>query len=283
MQPAFLSAGGTDPFADLFLVQLYFADGKKQKAYKLLETVEAQKSRLNTPERYAYCLYMSTFFYQESSYVDRVEEEISRLFYRNKTNWKLQWILLYLKESLLGDENAKYEVIEEQFRFGCRSRIMYLEAYELLKNNPFLMRHLGAYELQLLRFATKEKVLTAEILRQVTNLAMHEDAFNRTLFHILAAGYEAYPSADLVKAICTLLIKGNIKEKSCFKWYARGVEYGLRITGLYEYYMETMDNFDMQSMPQIIRMYFAYDTSLDYRRRASIYRRIIENKECWVV
>jgi hypothetical protein len=58
------------------------------------------------------------------------------MFLRDKTNWKLQWILLYLQESYLNDENVRYEAVAEQFRFGCRSRIMYLEAYQILKQNP---------------------------------------------------------------------------------------------------------------------------------------------------
>ncbi len=272
-------AGGNDPFAELFLVQLYFADGKKQKAYKILEALENQRYRLDTPERYGFYLYMTTFFYHEASYVDQVEEEISRMFFRDKTNWKLQWILLYLKESLLNDDNAKYEAIAEQFRYGCRSRIMYLESYQILKKNPFLMRRLGAYELQLLRFAAREGILTAEVIRQTAGLAVHHGRFDQSLFEILTAGYQLYPSADLVKSICILLMKGEKKDSCYFPWYAKGVEDGLRITGLYEYYMETMDSLDMQSMPQVIRMYFAYDTTLDYRRRAVIYRNIIENRE----
>lgn len=272
-------AGGDDPFAELFLLQLYFADGKKQKAYKLLESLENQKYRLNTPERYGFYLYMSTFFYHEASYVDQVEEEITRMFLKDKTNWKLQWILLYLKESLLNDDDAKYEAVAEQFRYGCRSRIMYLEAYQILKKNPFLMRRLGAYELQLLRFAAREEILTAEIVRQAAGLAVHHSRFDQTLYEILMAGYQMYPSSDIVKSICTLLMKGDKKDSCYFPWYAKGVENGLRITGLYEYYMETMDSLDMQAMPQVIRMYFAYDTTLDYHRRAAIYRNIIENRD----
>lgn len=272
-------AGGKDPFADLFLVQLYFADGKKQRAYKILESLEAQKRRLDTPERFGFYLYMSTFFYHEASYVDRVEEEISQMFYRDKTNWKLLWILLYLQEAYLQDESARYEAVAEQFRYGCRSRIMYLEAYQILKKNPFLMRHLGAYELQLLRFASKEGILTAEVIRQAAGLAVHHPGFDRQLYEILTAGYRLYPSADLVKAICLLLMKGDKKDSCYFPWYEKGVENGLRVTGLYEYYMETMEHLDMREMPQIIRMYFAYDTTLDYRRRGAIYRRIVENRD----
>ena len=156
---------------------------------------------------------------------------------------------------------------------------MYVEAYQILKKNPFLMRHLGNFELQLLRFAAKEEILTAEVIRQVANLAVHYGHFDQRLYEILSAGYRLYPSADLVKAICILLIQGGKRESCYFPWYEKGVECGLRITGLYEYYMETMDCVDLQEMPQIIRMYFAYDNTLDYRKRAAIYRRILENRE----
>ena len=120
-------------------MQLYYADGKRQKALKILQGLEQSRRRLDTPERYGFFLYMTTFFNRDKEYVDQVEAEIDRMFLRDKTNWKLQWILFYLKESLLNDENARYELAAQQFRYGCRSRIMYLEAYPILKKNPFLI------------------------------------------------------------------------------------------------------------------------------------------------
>lgn len=272
-------AGGQDPYADLFLVQLHFADGQKQKAYRVLEMIGEQRARLDTPDRYAFYLYLTTFFQQETSYVDRVENDINRMFCKDKTNWKLQWILLYLQEAFLRDDTLRYEAVAEQFQCGCRSRIMYLEALHILKKDPFLMHHLESFELHILRFAQKEEALSEELVRQTVNLTLHLDHFDPILFDVLKASYRLYPSADLTKAICHLLIKGEKKEPQYFEWYAKGVECRLRLTGLYEYYMETMDCRSLQDMPQIIRMYFAYDSTLDYRRRAAIYRSIAENRE----
>lgn len=56
------SSGGDDPFAELFLIQLYFADGKKQKAIHLLESVTEHQDRLRTPEAYGFYRYLTTFF-----------------------------------------------------------------------------------------------------------------------------------------------------------------------------------------------------------------------------
>ncbi|MDD2959517.1 MAG: DUF5717 family protein [Lachnospiraceae bacterium] len=272
-------AGGSSVFADLFRIQLLFADDKKTRAYKLLQDLEKQPHRLNTPESYAFYLYLTTFFNREISYVDQVEARIEQLFLQNRDNWKLQWILLYLQDRFLRDDGAKLEAIEEQVKCGCSSQIMYLEAYLLVRKDPFLLRRLDAFERKFLFFAAKEKVLTAELARQISNLALHSHEFNRILYEILQACYEVYPSAELVKAICMLLMNGDKKEPEHFAWYELGIQYELRVTGLYEYYMEAMEQCSMEKMPQIIRMYFVYNNTLDYRKRAKIYRSVAENRE----
>ena len=202
-------AGGEDPYADLFLVQLYFASGKRQRALRLLEALESRKSHFKTPDCYGFYRYLTTFFYQEASYVDQVEEEIRALFYKDKTNWKLQWILFYLQENLLRDGAARYEAAAEQFRYGCRSRILYYEAYQALLENPFLMRHISLFELQVLRFAAKEDVLTVEMVRHLAVLASHYGKYSPQLFQILEAAFEKEPSPELTRAICLQLMKGR--------------------------------------------------------------------------
>lgn len=273
------SAGGRDPFAELFQVQLYYADEKHQKAIRLLNELKDSRSRLGTVEQYGFYLYLTTFFCQETEYVDQIEAEIEEMFAKHPSSWVLQWILMYLKESLLNDPAAKYEAVRKQFEYGCRSRIMYLEAFQILKQNPLLLRRPGDFEIQLLRFGAGEQVLTAEIMRQVSGLAMHDGQYQEKLFRILAAGYEADPAEEMVRAICSYLMKGDKKGPEYFPWYEKGVECGLRITGLYEYYMESMECTDFEKLPQIIRMYFTYDSSLDYRKRAAVYRSILEQKE----
>ena len=47
-----------------------------------------------------------------------------------------------------------------------------------------------------------------------------------------------------------------------FEWYALGVEKKLRITGLYEAYLMSMDAKSVQEVPQIIQMYFKYNNQL---------------------
>ena len=272
-------AGGSDVFADLMEIQLLFADDKRAKGYKLLQAVEKQPQRLNTPERYGFYLYVSTFFHRDAEYVDQVEARVEQLLLQNRDCWVLQWILLYLQERFLASPAAKLEAIGVQVRNGCSSPIMYLEAYLLLRKDPFLLRRLNAFELKVLSFAVRRGLMTQDLADQTANLALHQRGYSRALLEILENCYEVHRSLDTLKAVCTVLIAGDRREQECFEWYALGVGSDLRITGLYEYYMETMDVNGIEKMPQIIRMYFLYNNTMDYHRRARIYRNISDRRE----
>ena len=51
------------------------------------------------------------------------------------------------------------------------------------------------------------------------------------------------------------------------------------MAGLYEYYIESMENPMEKPLPQIIRMYFSYNNTLDYKKKAFVYANVIRNKE----
>ncbi len=272
-------AGGTDVYADLFLIQLFYVDDKRVRGQRLLEEIEKRPSRLDTPDRYAFYLYVTTFFQRDAEYVDQVEERVEQMLLQNRDNWVLQWILLYLKESLLQDDSAKLSAIGEQVRLGASSPILYLEGFLLLKKNPFLLRHLGSFEQKILTFGARQNQLTPELVHQVGELAVHDQTYSRRLFELLKACYAVDRSEEIVRAICTIAIAGDRRDPEFFYWYSLGVSLDLRITGLYEYYMETMDQQGVEQMPQIIRMYFIYNNTLDYHKKARIYRNISDNRD----
>ncbi|MDO4475653.1 MAG: DUF5717 family protein [Lachnospiraceae bacterium] len=272
-------AGGEDVFADLFQIQLYFADGKLAKGTRLLEELEQNPYRFHTQEQYAFYLYLSTFFDRDTVYVDQVQARIEQLFLQMRDSWVIQWILLFLQERYLKDEAARIEAIRIQSKYGCCSPILYLEAALVFVKNPYLLRRLDDFERNVLLYAAKQHILTEELSFRIASLALQRPAWERKLFRVLQECWNRTHSDEVLTAICSMLIAGDQKKTEYFSWYAQGVARDLHITGLYEYYMETMDSVGIEKMPQIIRMYFAYNTSLDYRRKAAIYRNISDNRD----
>lgn len=100
------------------------------------------------------------------------------------------------------------------------------------------------------------------------------------MYRAMAMGYEAFPSDDTLEAICRYIMLGNPREPEYFRWFSLAVEHGLRLTRLYEYYVETMDTSVRIELPKALLMYFTYNSdSISDSKRAFIYSCIIANKE----
>ena len=125
----------------------------------------------------------------------------------------------------------------------------------------------------------KEDLLNPELIMQIVELAGRYREYHQGLVETLKKIYAKNPTKSLLRAIVSLLLKGRKKDKDCFVWYERGVEQDLRITGLYEYYIESMEGPMEKPLPQIIRMYFSYNNTLDYRKKAFVYANVIRNKD----
>ena len=57
----------------------------------------------------------------------------------------------------------RLEVLEQQFEYGIHSVMFYLEAYLCYQEKPTLLKKLGTFEIQVLNFATKYRMMTKEL------------------------------------------------------------------------------------------------------------------------
>ena len=268
-----------DVMLSLFHIQLLFAAAKDEKASMELEMLEQHKERLSTPEIMGYYLYLTTFYHKDREYVDYVEERIRDLQRRQPEVWLFQWILLYLDEQLLRHPGEKLEAIRRQYQRGCRSRILYLEAAQVLERSPLLLRRLDAFDIQVLHFMCREDLINAELVMQLAELTGRAGNFGSVLYDVLCQCWEKYPGKGLTAAICSLLVKGHQSGIQYLKWFEKGVEEDIRLTGLYEYYIESLPEDWKKPLPQIIRIYFSYNNTLSHQKKASVYANVVRNKE----
>lgn len=59
--------------------------------------------------------------------------------------------------------------------------------------------------------------------------------------------------------------------------YEKGILRGLRITRLYEFYIESLDKKELKRLPQIVLRYFTYESSLSTKSKAYLYADILKN------
>lgn len=263
---------------ELMKAQAFIINRQRQEAKWILDDFKHSNPDKKAPI-WGYYLYLMTLLEREPSYVDNMTHEVELIFYENPDSVLLFWVLLFLRDQYFDDSAGKLKDIKYWVLRGCSSPYLYIEAYYLISQDPYLIKELSVFELRILSWAVKEKALTKELAGAVFEAVDLAGGFDNRVYELLTAAYEICPEAEYVGIICSYLIKGH-KNDTCFhKWFELGIENKLRLTGLYESYLLTMDDRQISPVPKIIQMYFSFDNKLPYRKLAVLYNNIIAAKE----
>lgn len=263
---------------ELMKAQAFIINRQRQEAKWILDDFKHTNPDKKAPI-WGYYLYLMTLLEREPSYIDNMTHEVELIFYENPDSVLLFWVLLFLRNQYFDDNAGKLKDIKYWVLRGCSSPYLYIEAYYLISQDPYLIKELSVFELRILSWAVKEKALTKELAGAIFEAVDLAGGFDNRVYELLTAAYEICPEAEYVGIICSYLIKGH-KNDTCFhKWFELGIENKLRLTGLYESYLITMDDRQISPVPKIIQMYFSYDNKLPYRKLAVLYNNIIAAKE----
>lgn len=263
---------------ELMKAQAFIINRQRQEAKWILDDFKHSNPDKKSPI-WGYYLYLMTLLEREPSYIDNMTHEVELIFYENPDSVLLFWVLLFLRDQYFDDTAGKLKDIKYWVLRGCSSPYLYIEAYYLISQDPYLIKELSVFELRILSWAVKEKALTKELAGAIFEAVDLAGGFDNRVYELLTAAYEICPEAEYVGIICSYLIKGH-KNDTCFhKWFELGIENKLRLTGLYEAYLITMDDRQISPVPKIIQIYFSFDNKLPYRKLAVLYNNIIAARE----
>lgn len=232
-----------------------------------------------------YDLYLTTLINCAEDYVRDVSDEIETIYANNPAEWRLGWFVLQLNEDLQRSRELRWQFMEEMYENGCTSPLLFCEALLLLQENPTFLLKLDSFEENVLWHGARRQMLRPELIEQLQYLAARKKEYSTLLLRILGEVYRTYKSPQTVASICHILILGDKKGVEYYPWYALGVEHSVRVTGLYEYYMMSLelDKYgDITAgieIPKMVLMYFAYQSSLEFELNAFLYTYIIKNKD----
>lgn len=265
----------------LFTAQMLLTEERYNEGRWLIEKQKEQveQSKDADPAMWCYYLYLTTLYSKDDQYVDEVASVVERIYERNRGNWRIAWLLLYLSEEYVKSPSRKWVLLEELFGYHCTSPVIYIEAWNIIRANPAMLTKLDLFEQQILIYAVRNDLLKEDVIRQIVYLAQHQRGYSESLYKILAGCYEKMPDNEILQAVCSLLIKGNCRGERYFAWYRAGVEENLRITRLYEYYMMSVSLEHEEPLPKMILMYFAYQSDLHYEITAYLYAYVHRHRE----
>ncbi|MFR7395618.1 MAG: DUF5717 family protein [Blautia wexlerae] len=265
------------PEYQLLEAYIFHLEGEDQKAEDILVRYQNKSFNHNELEQAGLYLYLCTLtgLYRDE---EQALRKIQNFQMQKEDSYILLKLVFEMDQTL--SPSRKIFLMEELFERGCTSPFLYLEAWNSICRDMSLLHRMNRFWAQVFLFAGKEQMLTEELVMRLAYLSGYEKAFNESLYRAMAMGCEAFPSDDTVEAICKYIMKGNPRKPEYFQWFSAAVDRGIRITRLYEYYVETLDTSYRRVLPKPLLMYFTYNNNtLGDSKRAYLYACIIAGKE----
>lgn len=269
-----------EPFYQLFQAQMYSMEGQFTQAQWILNKFEPVfEWKKKNPALYAYTQYISALMKKDEMFTQIVTREVVQMCGEYPQDFSLFRIRLFLDETLENNRVMKYRLLKEYYGYGCESPFLYLEACQLVKKDLSLLNRLEEFEQRALLFACRHDMLNSELAEKAADLSLRLKEFSPFMFRFLTKAYEAFQSIACVEAVCSMLIWANKRQSVYFPWFEKGVEAGLKITQLFEYYMYTVPPDYEKMFPKTLLLYFNFDNSLDYKRKACLYANVWRHRE----
>lgn len=253
--------------------------GETEGASRILEHIKERELRRESLLEYAYYLYITTLYRKEPDYIHYVVEKLHELYETQCDCWEVLWMLLQTDERLRLAPAQAFKWMKTEFNKGCRSPFIYREALSYANANPALVREMEAFEIQLLAWGTRHEALSMELIYQYADLSVRERVYHPLVLKNMMRLCKRYESKEILLAVCTMLIKGNVTDSKANPWYLQGILQSLKVTRLYEYYMMSLDEAQVNELPTAVLYFFNYNNQLDWGHKAFLYRYVVEHKQ----
>ena len=267
-----------DNFLLLLKAFLYVTNNQKQEALWIIQdlkrTIEDKRSR-----DWAFLLYICTLIEREEDYVDRLTENIETIYREHNDDPHIFWFLLFLRKEYIKNPTAKLRDISAWVEQGFDSPLLYIEAYYIFVQDPYLITTFNELTLKVLNWAKKKNAITREFAIQMMHVLETERTFNPKVLPILESCYAIYHDKQLLLGIVTYLLKAPYVDESFLKWYQMAIESNLHVSGIFEAYMDALPSYSVDKLPQLVTMFFKYNSNLSYDKKALLYANIILHKE----
>lgn len=267
-----------DVWLELMKAQAYITNKQRQEALWIIS--DMKKAILDKQSvEWAYLLYLCSLIEPEEAYVNRLTREVEVIFRYYPEDTRVFWFLLFMREEYCKNNSRKLKAITQWIEAGCHSPYLYMEAYYLYLQDPYLLTQFDDVTIKVLHWTMRRKGINADIALQLVNVATGEMTYKQEVYEILKEAYRVSPGTELLMAILSYLLKGQQFGEKYLRWYKLGIEREIRMTGLYEAYLMSLPNDSVEEMPQIVTMYFKYNSNISYQKKALLYGNVITNKD----
>lgn len=274
-------------FLMIFEAQLHLELEEFEDAANLLEYMADLLQRIPGTDRpmNAYFSYVRALYERDRKLTEEICGRV-RTAYREQGCWQMLWILFQLDREYDESPGLKLDDIASEFDSGCKSPILFFEALEIFRQYPAFLSDASDFELQILNLGAKLDYFTPALVSRAAEIffSLPElDLLKRNLtlsVKILKYLYAQFPSRDILRALCRVLITKNDVSPEAGALYDLAVrEYIDDIPDIFSNHLKTRVRENFEILPVRILEYFTTHPDELRGQKACFYANIVANQD----
>lgn len=264
------------PVYHLMCAAMLIYAGKADEGEEILKKYERNHVlQFKNQDFRAYFLYLAGVLTEDKLQKKNIVLQLQKLYQKNPQQPSLYWFLIRLDEGFAKNPEKKLAFLEKQWRLGCRQNLLYIEALRTLREYPAQAHDMDRFLMQNYIWAQRRHLLTKELAAQIAQNGMRLKSCDARFEYLLRETFRAFSTKELLAALCSLYIRAGRTDDTAAQYYAKGVEYELNLTNLYEYYMIAMAEQEKKLLPEQVLYHFLYHDSLSASQKAFFYKNIV--------
>lgn len=261
------------PLLDAWVLLL---EEHKEEAGQIIQKYEKSRlPQLRDQRARALFFYVNSLYREDQETTAFSVSQLQKIYQKQAGDWLVTACLLELDPKLWENSRIRYLMLERQFHSGTRNRLLYQEAWELLKEDMALFVKLGDFSLQVFGWAAARGLLTPQTAQAAALQAVRIKKWSPLAVRLLKACYEVNPSRETAGAVCSVYIRGQRTDPEAFAWYEKGVQWDAKITNLYEYFVYALPKDYDKLLPRQVLLYFHYHNTLTSRQKTIFYSNLV--------
>ena len=250
--------------------------GKKEEGERILKRYEKNRVlHFKNPEFRACFLYLAGELTEDKIQRKNILIQLQKLYQKNPALPSLYWYLARMDEGFVKNPEKKLAFLEKQWKLGCKQNLLYIEVIKTLREHPEAAQNMDDFLMQCYIWAQRRKVITKEMGAQIAKHAMKLKSCESRYEYLLRECYRIFSTKELLAALCCLYIRDGRTDKTAAIYYAKGVEFELKLNNLHEYYMMATTEQKKELLPEQVLLYFLYHDTLSASQKVFLYKNII--------
>ncbi|MEY8336879.1 DUF5717 family protein [Lachnospiraceae bacterium 62-35] len=262
----------------LLIAEAWLMKGEKEKAEKILSLCHDRIMAIHQtqPELYCFYQYLLTVIREQPGQKEGLIRLLHQYTDHSADSCFLFLLLLRLDVQMYDNPGILLDKMRGMFVKGCCSPFLYIEACRIFNGEPGFLRNMDNFILHALYFGAKRNLIGEELAMRIASTAAVAKYYHRLFYRLLAILYDSYEEREILFAICSMLIRGDMRSPEAFRWYERGLSQGISLTRLYEYYLASLPADYNGLLPKEVLLYFSYAKELDSEAKSMLYSNILK-------